>query len=133
MSTEQLLRHALDCEGAERRVFSADLAQFLKLWLVTPGLEFSMLSQACTTARLGGASSTAVTGFAPAPRRDAGRFSPFHNLSFSESDEHPFLRIIRPADKTHRAARLKSRCPTPRFEPESVALSISFSQRQASP
>jgi len=35
-----LLCHALDGEGAERRVFSADLTQFLKLWVVTPGLEF---------------------------------------------------------------------------------------------
>src|SRR5262252_9506245 len=37
---EQLLRHAFDGVGAERRVFSTDLAQFLKLWVVTPGLEF---------------------------------------------------------------------------------------------
>src|SRR5262244_2665725 len=37
---EQLLSHAFDGVGAERRVFSTDLAQFLKLWVVTPGLEF---------------------------------------------------------------------------------------------
>src|SRR5262249_26468947 len=64
---EQLLSHAFDGVGAERRVFSTDLAQFLKLWVVTPGLEFFLAAPARPEGAFGRCAIKRSPAFSVAP------------------------------------------------------------------